>query len=100
MTDALVGDYIVSIEMNSTNQEQNSTSIYYFKISILSSNTPPRFVNDITSLLYTRIIQSEEVSELTLGPVTDDQDHYVLTIFEADANSTDFITFDYDRMMI
>ena len=72
MTDAFVGNYIVNIEVNSTNEEQNSTSLYYFKISILSSNTPPRFVNDVSTLLYTRIIQSEEVFELTLGPVVDD----------------------------
>ena len=58
--------------MNTTDEEQNSTSLYYFRISILNSNTPPRFVNDVSTLLYTRTIQSEEVFELTLGPVVDD----------------------------
>ena len=56
MTDASVGNYTVKIKMYTTNDKENSTSLYYFKISILNPNTPPRFVNDVSTLLSSRIV--------------------------------------------
>ena len=97
MQNAKVGNFTAKITLSSQANNTQS-SMFNFQVTVLSTNTPPRFVRDISDLLYSRLVQSPDIYRITLGPTTDDEGHTVLPVFDDDGNS--FITFNEKKMAI
>ena len=56
MSSTNAGEYSVQINLATENENNTSSSTHQFQINIQGTNTPPRFDNDISGLLFTRII--------------------------------------------
>ena len=80
---ASIGNYTVYVELKDFNQtDMKSNQTYAINIEIKAKNTPPQFVNDITSLLNVQLLQTEEDQKISLGQVSDDQNNKIEVIFD------------------